>query len=307
MPLDQSKKNNAIWLSLLTGITLFIFKLVVGILTHSVAILSLAVDSLGDIFSSCFNLFFLKQSQKPADEDHPYGHGKFENFGAFLQSLILFGSSALLIKEAIQKLIRHESVSNPELGVVSIAICFIISWVVAKRVHAVGEESQSELLKAEAAHLSMDSYLYAIVIGSLIASRFGFTFFDPIACFVVAGYIGFIAVKVIKASFDVLTDKSLTPSENDIVKKIIQDHYPSVLGFDRLQSRRSGPKKFINFRLHLCKEMSLGKAHDILDHVEKEIESKISESEVMVHAEPLMEDCSKHEHELSPQHFTKSD
>lgn len=307
MPSDKSKKINAIWLSLLTGVFLAILKLAVGMVTQSVAILSLAVDSLGDVLSSAFNLFFLTAAEKPADQDHHYGHEKFENFGSLIQGALLIGSAGFVIYRGIQKLILKETVYQIDLGVGTVIACFVLSFIIGKKVKKVGVTSQSELLQMEATHLLMDSYLYLIAIAGLIFSRFGFAMFDPIACFVVAGYIIAVSVKIVKSSFDTLTDKSLTEDQNQLIIGIIKDHSPSILGFDRFKSRKAGSKKFINFRLFLCKEMSLGKAHDVLDHIEKEIESKIQNSEVMAHAEPAKEDCSKHEHELHPRHFRKSD
>lgn len=300
---ESKQKLNAIRLSFFTALGLALFKLVFAMLTHSVAILALAVDSLGDLLSSAFNYFFLHKAEQPADADHHYGHGKFENFASLIQGLILIGSALFVVYRAVIKLLHHEAIYQAELGVAAMLICFIVNWIVGKKVEHVGEAHKSDLLRVEAMHLLMDSYLYLIVIGALIFSRFKLEIFDPIASFLVAGYIMWVAAKVIKSSFDVLMDKALSQEESEEIGRIINDHYPSILGYDRFQTRRAGSKKFVNFRLFICQKISLGEAHDILDHIEKEISKKILHCEVMAHAEPVREECSKHEHELHPRHF----
>jgi len=300
-----NNKTNIILLSLATAIVLAILKFSVGWFTNSIAIISLAVDSFGDILSSIFNYTFMKKAQDPPDEEHPYGHGKFENFASFLQSLVLVVSAGIVIWKAIYKLMGHETVHHVGLGGGVIIVSFILSFVVGHKVERVGKKEGSSLLHLEAAHLLMDSYLYLVVFVSLILSHFGFSMFDPIASCIVAFYILWISFKMLRLSFDVLTDRSLTLEEKEQIFQIIREHYPTILGYDRFQSRRSGSRKLINFRLFICKKLSLGKAHDIIDHIEREIEKKILDTEVTIHPEPTKEECSKHEHVLESRHFSE--
>ena len=210
-----NNKTNIILLSLATAIVLAILKFSVGWFTNSIAIISLAVDSFGDILSSIFNYTFMKKAQDPPDEEHPYGHGKFENFASFLQSLVLVVSAGIVIWKAIYKLMGHETVHHVGLGGGVIIVSFILSFVVGHKVERVGKKEGSSLLHLEAAHLLMDSYLYLVVFVSLILSHFGFSMFDPIASCIVAFYILWISFKMLRLSFDVLTDRSLTLEEKD--------------------------------------------------------------------------------------------
>ncbi|MBI2646050.1 MAG: cation transporter [Deltaproteobacteria bacterium] len=302
---SSHQKVKVLKLSLVTACFLTVIKLAAALLTNSVALLSLAVDSLGDILSSLFNYFFLRAAEKPADEDHPYGHGKFENVASFIQGFILIGSAIFVIYRAVQKLIHHEEVYQLEVGMGVIIVSLVASLVVGRKVHKVGKKHGSGLLEVEATHLLMDSYLYIVALGALILSRFGFFIFDPIASLGIAAYILWVSAKILKSSFDVLTDRALSEQESRQVIAIIQDHYPTVLGYDRFQSRQSGSKKLINFRLFMCQRMSLKSAHDVVDHVEQEIMKKISHAEVLIHAEATKEECSKHEHKLDPRHFAE--
>ena len=302
---SSHQKVKVLKLSLATACFLTAIKLAAAIFTNSVALLSLAVDSLGDILSSLFNYFFLRAAEKPADEDHPYGHGKFENISSFVQGFILIGSALFVIYRSIQKLIYREEVYQLEVGIGVVVLSLVASLVVGRKVQAVGKEHESELLKVEALHLLMDSYLYIVALAALILSRFGFFIFDPIASLGIAVYIFWISAKILKYSFDVLTDRALSHQESQKIIAIIKDHYPTVLGYDRFQSRRSGSKKLINFRLFMCQRMSLKSAHDVVDHVEQEIMRKISNAEVLVHVEATKEECSNHEHKLDPRHFAE--
>lgn len=301
----QAKSLSALKLSLFVSFILAALKISIGFLTNSVAILSLAVDSLGDLLSSLFNYFFLQKSQEPADEEHPFGHGKFENFASFIQGLILIASAIWVGERAIHKFVSPQQMYHVGLGTVVIAICFLVSFLAGRWIHKTGEECDSSLLKVEALHLLMDSYLYLVVIGALIFSKLGFPIFDPIASLAVSGYLLWISFGVVRASFDVLTDKSLTEKENAEIIAIIKDHKPAIIEFDQFQTRKSGSVKHIHFRLFICKKMSLGRSHDIVDHIEQEIQKKISGAQVLIHAEPAKEDCSKHAHELEPRHFTQ--
>ena len=303
MPSANSQKINAIRLSLLTAVVLGATKLGGGMYVQSAALFALAIDSFGDVLSSSFNYFFLSKSQEPADEDHHYGHGKFENFASLIQGLILVGSALYVIYRGGHKLIHQEPVVHVGVGAAIVILSFVVSFIVGHRVKAVGQKAKSQLVQIEAQHLLMDSYLYLVVLASLVFSNFGFYFVDPIGSFIVAGYILVVSLKIIKTSFDFLTDKALEESENEKIKTIIQDHYPTILGFDRLKTRRAPHASYISFRVYLCKKISLGQAHDVVDHIEKEIQKKISHAEVMIHPEPTKEDCALHEHKLHPRHF----
>ncbi|MBI4040766.1 MAG: cation transporter [Deltaproteobacteria bacterium] len=306
MSLDNSLSHtriHAIRWSLATAIFLSILKLSVGMYTDSMAILALAVDSFGDVISSLFNYFFLSKAQEPADAEHHYGHGKFENFASFIQGFILAGTAGVVIYRAILKLMEPMPLFHVELGMVVVVLSFALSFVVGRYVQRIAVSSHSQLLEVEAQHLLMDSYLYLIVLLSLLFSKVGFFYVDPIGSLLVAFFIVRMSGKIIKSSFDVLTDRALTEEENEQIRTIIRDHSPTILGYDRLKTRRSGPTKHIIFRVFICRKMTLGQAHEVVDHIEKEIASKISESEVVIHPEPTKEDCSKHQHILDPRHF----
>jgi divalent metal cation (Fe/Co/Zn/Cd) transporter len=153
-------------LSVLTALGLAILKLITGILTGSLAVLTSAIDSLLDILMSGINLMAIHHAEQPADERHPYGHGKFESLATIFQALVIAVSGCWIIYEAVQRMIEASPIKQTGIGIIVMSISTVASFMISRHLRRVAKETDSSALKADSLHFSMDVYTnLALLIG----------------------------------------------------------------------------------------------------------------------------------------------
>ncbi|MFH1195757.1 MAG: cation diffusion facilitator family transporter [bacterium] len=283
------KKNEKSFIALTSVIAamfLTTFKLVVGLLTGSLGLLSEALHSALDLVAAIITLFAVKFADVPPDDSHNYGHGKMENYSALIQTLLLFITCFWIIYEAVRRLITHEV----EIEVTVWSFIVIITSIVidisrSRALYKIAKKHNSQALEADALHFSTDIWSSSVVLlGLLCVSLFDFHYADPIAALIVAVIVLTVAYRLGKKSFDALIDKApegLHELVTDIIKKI-----PEVKKFHNLKVRESGPNKFVDVNIHVDKNLSIEAAHQISHKVEQALLSQITNLEVMIHIEP---------------------
>ncbi len=279
------EKKRVTLLSLLAAISLTSFKLIIGILTGSLGILSEALHSGLDLVAAAITFYAVRISDKPVDADHHYGHGKFENVSALAETLLLFMTCLWIIYEAVRRLAtgRVEIEVNAWSYIVvlfSIAVDFSRSRALNKA--AVKHNSQA--LKADALHFSTDIWSSLVVLAGLICAHLGFFFADAIAALGVAAIVIVISFRLGKKSVDVLLDRA----PMDITEKVTRmlREMPEVLYFHDLKVREAGAQVFIEISIHVDSKLSLEEAHHIVDLIEERIRVAVERAEVHVHFEP---------------------
>jgi len=279
------EKKRVSLLSVFAAIFLTGFKLVIGILTGSLGILSEALHSGLDLVAAVITYFSVRISDKPADKEHNYGHGKIENFSALIETILLFGTCAWIIFEAIGRLtsgMTHIEVNMWSYIVVISAI--LIDLTRSKALYKVAKKYNSQALEADALHFSTDIWSSAVVLFGLICANFGLFFADSVAALGVAVIVLFVSYKLGKSAIDVLLDKA--PQETTEKVEQVLATYPEVKKFHGLKVRTAGADTFIKFNIHLDPNSSLKNVHILCDRIEKEIKALIPRSEVYIHAEP---------------------
>ncbi|MBI4042040.1 MAG: cation transporter [Deltaproteobacteria bacterium] len=270
-----------------TAIILFLVKLAAGLYSGSIAVLSLAGDSLADLCASLIGYFTIIKAEEPADEDHHFGHGKFENFASFAQGLFIFATGCYLIYMAVRKWIAGEEVLRAGTGMVVLGVTTVVSLAASRYASNVAKDTESVVLKTDSFHYAMDVWTNAGAIAALgLVKLTGWVALDPIVAILVSLYIVWQAAIIVKEGFDVLTDKALDEKENRIIREIVKNHYPKVLSARELRTRRSGIHRLINLTLVLCRRISLEEAHDVIDHIEREISEVIPQAHTTTHPEP---------------------
>ncbi|MGK9475645.1 cation diffusion facilitator family transporter [Melioribacter sp. OK-6-Me] len=280
----KEKKNVAL-LSVLAALMLTAFKIIVGMMTGSLGILSEALHSALDLIAAGITYLAVNISDKPADEKHHYGHGKIENYSALIETLLLFITSFWIIYEAIRRLITNEveiEVNVWAFLVVITSIVVDISRSRALRRAAVKHNSQA--LEADALHFSTDIWSSAVVLIGLTGASFNFFYTDAVAGLAVAIIILGVSYRLGKRSFDALIDKA----PEGLYEKIYQivNSLPEVIESHDIKIRESGPYRFVDINIHVKRNLSIGEAHDISHKVEKAIMKEVKNITVMVHAEP---------------------
>ena len=300
MELQQAKTRVA-WLSVCSNSTLVILKLAVGLLIGSVSVISEAIHSAVDLLAAIIALFAVKHSGKPADQDHPYGHGKYENISGTIEALLIFFAAVWIIWEAIHKLRNpNERLSGAVgWGVGVMLLSAVLNTIVSELLFRVSRRADSQALAADAWHLRTDVWTSAgvmlalggIWLGGLIAPKADLHWLDPVAALVVALLILRAAYHLTIAAGRDLLDVSLPAEEEEWIRGYIRDLAPRVCGFHRLRSRKSGHMRFVDFHLMLDADMSVDESHALAEDVEHAVGARFAHSSVTVHVEPCHGEC----------------
>ncbi len=280
----KEKKRVAL-ISVFAAIILTGFKLIIGILTGSLGILSEALHSGLDLVAAVITYFSVRISDKPADKEHNYGHGKIENFSAFIETILLLITCGWIISEALGRLISgktHIEVNTWSYVVVISSI--LIDATRSRALYRVAKKYNSQALEADALHFSTDIWSSTVVLFGLICANFGFFFADSVAALVVALIVLYISFRLGKRAMDVLLDKA----PQDIIEKVekVLATHTEVKKFHSLKIRTAGADTFIKLNIHLEPDLSLKNVHELCDRIEKDIIEIIPRSEVYIHAEP---------------------
>lgn len=280
-------------LSIFSNISLIIMKLIVGIFTGSVSILSESIHSTVDLLASIVAFFSVKISDKPADENHPYGHGKFENVSGVIEALLIFLASAWIISESIKKIIHPEPIESVGIGFIVMFISAGVNYIVSKKLYKVAKEEDSIALEADALHLKVDVYTsLGVGVGLLLIWITDLNYLDPVIAIAVAIFILKESYGLLKTAFEPLLDVSLSEEEIEIVKSEINKHSSVFCDYHNLRSRKSGSIRYIDLHLVFPDNMSIKCAHDICDKIENEIEKLLRNTQILIHLESCDELCT---------------
>jgi cation diffusion facilitator family transporter len=281
----MNSKQKAALSSIVAGFTLTAFKFVVGILTASLGILSEALHSLLDLVAAVITYVSVSISDKPADEDHNYGHGKVENLSAFLESILLLVTSIWIIYEAVSRLLSGNTLVEITVwSYVVVIVSIIIDYTRSRKLLKEARRHNSQALEADAIHFSTDILSSGCVLLGLILANFGYHKADSIAAICVALIILYIAYGMSKKAVDVLLDK-VPEGVTEKVETLLKSN-SDIIKYHDLKIRAAGANTFIKVNVHFRPELDLQTTHRLCDSIEEEIMRTIPQSDVTVHAEP---------------------
>lgn len=282
----MNAKTKVARLSLLSNSTLIILKLIVGLATGSVSIISEAIHSTMDLLAAIIAFFSVKISDKPADDVHPYGHGKIENVSGVIEALLILVASIWIIIEAVSKLLEPGEVESIGLGFMVMFISSAINFVVSKKLYAVAKQEDSIALEADALHLKADVYTsLGVGIGLFLIWITKLNFLDPIVAILVAVFILKEAVELLISAFNPLLDVKLSNDEINIIKNNINKYSTIYCNYHDFKTRKSGRVRYIELHLVFPENMKIKDAHDVCDEIENDIKKSLDHSEIMIHLE----------------------
>lgn len=282
-----STPNGAAKLLLATVLGLFALKLAVGVVTGSISIWAQAVDSSLDIFAVVITFLTVGFSAKPADQEHPFGHGKIEYIAAGVQAILLLVASATIIYSAIQRIIRSEVIQLTEAGIGIMLVSMVTSIFLSRHLFKVARASGSAALEANANNIMGDIFSTGGVLVGLTVVRFtGLTIIDPIMALMVSLFILRATYMVGQTAFGGLIDVRLPKEEEDILVSTIKEHTGQLISFHDMRTRKSGMQRFIDLHLLMPKNASIEDAHRVTDHLEEDIRNRLPNSNVTIHVEP---------------------
>ncbi len=273
-------------------ITLIILKALVAWITGSISILAQLADSFLDLVSGIVTYSAVRISTKPADTQHPYGHGKAENIGSMTQGILILIAGILIIYSAVGRIRQGATVQLAEAGIAVMLVSMIISIFLSRHLLKVARATESDVLEANASNINSDIYsASAVLVGLLLVRITRLNYIDAIIAIAVSIYILTIAYRVLYRSFAGLMDVKLSPQDEGIIKSSLADHSEQIAGYHKLRTREAGGQHYIDVHLVMNKDISLEHAHKICDEIETEIEHGLSQASVTIHAEPCSSNC----------------
>ncbi|OGV95914.1 cation transporter [Microgenomates group bacterium RBG_16_45_19] len=294
--LDQianHEKKIAAQSSVLAAIFLTIMKLIIGLVTGSLGILSEALHSALDLFAAGVTYFAVYFAGKPADDEHPYGHGKIENISALFEMMLLLVTCIWIVYEAIQRLFFKSVIIESSIwSFIVMAIAIVIDVSRSKMLSRVARKHNSQALEADALHFSTDIWSSTVVICGLflvfLSDKLHIPWLvkaDSIAAIGVAGIVIYISFQLGRQAITNLIDEvspALVIQITHAAKEV-----PLVIKVLEVRARHSGPKTYVDVTIALQNGTPLEKAHQVAEQVEGAVQTAVPKSSVMVHVDPV--------------------
>lgn len=281
----KDEKQRVALVSIFAAVLITGMKLIVGVLTGSLGILSEALHSGLDLVATAVTYFAVRMADKPADKHHTYGHGKVENLSALFETLLLVITSFWIIYEAIQRLLEAEfEIEVTFWSFLVMIVSIVVDWIRSRALLKVAKKHNSQALEADALHFSTDIWSSAVVIVGLVGSLIGYPGADAIAALAVALIVLWVCFNMGKRSIDVLLDKAPVEETKAIAEAL--DQIPGVLHWHDLKVRQSGADVLVEVNIHIDPAYSIGEAHQLSHEVEQQIVLACPRAFVHVHQEP---------------------
>lgn len=286
----MNKKEKTAGISIISNTFLIVSKLLVGLFTNSISIISEAVHSFMDLLAALIAFVSVKKASEPADEDHQYGHGKFEEASGFAEGALIIVAAAFIIHESFDKLLSgYIDYIDSHAGIIVMALSIIINIIVSRNLFKVAKETDSMALFADAEHLHTDILTSAGVLIGLVLIKFtGLKILDPLVAILVAILIIKTGVELCLSSMKNLLDFSLPEEDMEIIKGVLAEYVNGkIISYNNLKTRKSGSEKLIEFTLIMNGALTLKEVHQVCDHIEDDLQSKISNTFITIHTEPF--------------------
>jgi cation diffusion facilitator family transporter len=274
-----------------SAIVLLSLKIFLSHLTGSLGVLSEALHSSLDLIAAIITYLSVRVADRPADADHPYGHGKVESFSAFLETGLLILTAAYIIWEAVQRLFFTQVTIRPSLLAMAVlGIALGIDLLRSRALTRVAREQMSEALEADALHFSTDVWSTLAVIAGVAMVWLGqqtglewLRYADPLAALGVAAVVIWVAARLGRRTADALLDTAPAGLQERVARAV--EELEGVLRTERVRVRRAGNRHFVDVTVSIPRAVSFEQVHAISDEVERRV-GEIIPADVMVHMEP---------------------
>ncbi len=297
----QKRKERVAMLSVASNSTLVVFKVIVGTLIGSVSIISEAIHSGMDLLAAIIATFAVKKSHLPADDVHPFGHGKVESISGLIEAVLIFIASFWIIFESLNRLASAQEVESPGWGVAVMFLSATLNYFVSRKLFQVGKEADSIALQADAWHLRTDVYTSVgvmVSLGVIWLSHFFFVdprihWLDPVAAIFVAVFILKAAYHLTSQAVGDLMDVKLPPDEEQWIQSVITGRKLGIHGYHQFRTRKAGNFRFIEFHIKVDPQMSVEASHGITREIKRAIMNRFPAVTVTIHIEPCDGNCTE--------------
>ncbi|WP_347490813.1 cation diffusion facilitator family transporter [Desulfoscipio sp. XC116] len=276
-------------LSIISNSILTVGKLAVGLSMNSISVISEAIHSGLDLMAALIAFASVRESNKPADDRHRYGHGKFENLAAIIEAILILLAAGLIVKEALPQLYEATEVKSLGLGVVVMGVSAAMNFFVSTRLMKVAKKTDSPALAADAWHLRTDVLTsLGVLIGIVIMKFTGWLIVDPLIAIGVAILIVKAAYDLLRESLGSMLDVRLPDSDEQAIRDILEGYASRYVDYRNLRTRKAGPQRYIDFNLIVPRGKKIITSHELCDSIERDLRQHLPGVEVIIHVEPCV-------------------
>ncbi len=290
--LESKEKKIAAGLSITSNAVIIVLKVIAGIISGSISIISEAVHSFTDFLASILTFYAVSRSSEPADKEHPYGHGKYEDMSGFIEGGLIILAGGYIIYEAFLKLISYFDGNNNinteimTIGIWVMAFAVVLNFIVSSYLFYVAKKTDSISLYADAQHLRIDIYSSSgILIGLVVIRLTGIIILDPIIAIIVAAVIVRTGYSISKETLNNLLDVSLPAEDIGKIEQIL-NKTPDIKGYKNLKARKTGQNREIDITVFFNPDLKISQCHKICDDIEEKISMVFNNAVITIHPEP---------------------
>ena len=274
-------------ISLSATVGLLALKLTLGIVSGSIAVLSDAIDSATDLVGGTAALVSVRVAIWPADEDHPYGHGKVESISASVAATVVAIGCGFVVFQAVRRLVEGSPEIDVIVGLAPMIVAALANLILAYYMRREARSSQSLALASESTHLQTNVVqAMAVIAGLTVVGITNERLFDPLVALGLAAYMAWTAVNLAREALSEIMDVALPDDELRAIHDVIAAHKDDIRGFHRLRSRRAGPTRHVDMHLIVDAQRTVEEAHTVCDEIEREIQEQLPGAVVTIHLEP---------------------
>lgn len=250
-------------------------------------VLSEAIHSLLDLASAAVSYVTVREAGKPADREHPFGHGKIETLSSLFESFLLLAAAGWMVWEGVDRLKSPQEISHEWVAIGTMAISLVVSYLAYLHNMSAAIQTESSALRVNALHFLSDvAASIGVLFGLLLIQFTGWLWVDSVMAFAVAIYIVAISYKQVRDSLLELIDVQLPQHEIDTINATLDPFRKRVLEIHDLRTRRSGATRHIDFHLVVCGVFTVNDSHAICDEMEAALEAEFPQASVTIHVEP---------------------
>ncbi len=285
--MEQRRLFRLLWLSIAAAVATITLKLSAWALTGSVGLLSDAAESVVNLVAALVAMAAMRWAVKPADEDHAYGHAKAEYFSAGVEGALILVAAAGIAVTAIGRLLHPQPLESVGIGLLVTAAATAINLIVGLMLLRAGRHARSIVLEADGKHLITDVWTsIGVIIGVAGVAITGWERLDPIVALAVAANILVAGGGLLRRSAGGLMDRALEEPDLEAIRDVLAEFERDGVRFHALRTRQAGSRRFISVHVLVPGAWTVQRGHDLVEHVEGSLCTRLPGASVFTHLEP---------------------
>jgi cation diffusion facilitator family transporter len=284
---DTDIASRAAMLSLVSNALLMVLKISIGLTFGSIALLGDGVDSAEDLLASAIAVITVRLALQPADEAHPYGHGKAESLAAISQAALIAGGAGFIAVAAIRRALADDAGINVGPSLIAAGVTAVVNAGVAAYSRRAARITGSMAIASDARHL-MTNIVQAVAVaaGLVLVGLTGNQIFDPIVALLLAAYLLWVAAGIVRDALRELIDSSLPDETLRLIERCLAHETHGMRGFHELRGRKSGREIYIDVHVLVDPAITVSEAHLLVEHLEADLRGQVQGAAISIHIDP---------------------